>query len=67
MSINTVPLRTNGGFTMRAACCLPRMSTVTRSPAPGRTRANAIERFKVGEKVPLVTSPSLRSAPLAQA
>ena len=33
------------------------MSTSTRGPVPAGTRASAMARFKVGEKVPLVTSP----------
>ena len=42
---------------MRAACNLPRISTCTLVAAVFGTRASAMERFKVGEKVPLVTSP----------
>src|SRR5208283_2688348 len=61
-----LPLRTNGGFTTRAACGLPRMSTSTRGPVPAGTRASAIARFMVGEKVPLVTSPTGFGAPSAK-
>ena len=43
---------------MLAACSLPRISTCTPAAAVFGTRASAMERFKVGEKVPLVTSPA---------
>ena len=39
------------------------MSTDTRGPVPPGTRARAMERFNVGEKVPLVISPILVAAP----
>src|SRR5262249_40044696 len=52
------PNRTNSGFTTRAFKSLPRMSTCTCGPEAAGTRANAIERSKVGENVPLVVSPS---------
>ena len=42
---------------MLAACSLPRISTCTPGAEVIGTRASAMERFKVGEKVPLVTSP----------
>ena len=42
---------------MRAACSLPRISTCTLEAAALGTRASAMERFMVGENVPLVTSP----------
>src|SRR5205823_1264951 len=57
------PLRTNGGFTTLASSALSRTSTRTLVPGamPIGTRASAMERPKVGEKLPLVTSPSPRS------
>src|SRR5579863_945226 len=56
--INAFPCRTNGGLTTLAACNLPRISTCTLGAAVFGTRASAMDRFKVGEKVPLVTSPA---------
>ena len=57
---STLPLRTNGGFTTRAASALSRTATVTTSPTatPFGSRASAIDLPSVGLKVPLVISPS---------
>jgi len=57
-------LRTNGGFTTFAASDLSRTRTFTSAPGavPRGSRASAIDRASVGEKVPLVISPSLPPA-----
>src|SRR6188508_2401420 len=52
------PLRTKGGRTTRASSSRPRISTSQRSAVCTGTRARPIERSSVGEKLPLVTSPS---------
>src|SRR4051812_17572066 len=54
------PWRTNGALTTRAASSLSRTTTCTVSPTavPLGRRASAIDLPSVGEKVPLVTSPS---------
>src|SRR6185503_6816577 len=57
---STTPWRTNGGLTTRASSMRPRTSTRTLSPSStaAGTRPKAIDCFIVGEKVPLVISPS---------
>src|SRR5579871_2599755 len=55
---STRPWRTKGGRTTRAGSIRSRTSTSTCLPTPLGTRAKPIERARVGENVPLVTSPS---------
>ncbi len=52
------PKRTNGGFTTRALRSLPRIPPARAAGAAAGTRASAMERSSVGEKVPLVISPA---------